>query len=328
MKKLVIIPGGFHPFHLGHLALYNSAVETFPNADVFVAATDDRDARPFPFELKKKLATLAGVPANRFIQVKSPFRANEITQMYDPDNTLLIFARSTKDRAGTEKMVRTKADGSPGYLQMLPGRDRQPMSKHGYLTLLPTQEFADGMTSATEIRGKWPEMNQEQKRGLIGILYSKIAGNTAAMDKVIEMIDQVIGTTKVEETKLIPTEDGIDIVVNGLGTYDEATLVSNVKRGLAGLLTMLERKEYQSLEYVLQRSSLNNKIRALAQYEKFLAKQGNRPLAKNKTIDISNENASPDYIEEEWSQKYKDSIDCSNPKGFSQRAHCASKKKK
>ena len=29
-----------------------------------------------------------------------------------------------------------------------------------------------------------------------------------------------------------------------------------------------------------------------------------------------------------WSKKYKDSIDCSNPKGFSQKAHCAGKKKK
>lgn len=32
-------------------------------------------------------------------------------------------------------------------------------------------------------------------------------------------------------------------------------------------------------------------------------------------------------VEEEWSQKYKDSINCSNPKGFSQKAHCAGKKK-
>jgi hypothetical protein len=32
-------------------------------------------------------------------------------------------------------------------------------------------------------------------------------------------------------------------------------------------------------------------------------------------------------VEEEWSQKYKNSIDCSHPKGFSQKAHCAGKKK-
>jgi hypothetical protein len=39
------------------------------------------------------------------------------------------------------------------------------------------------------------------------------------------------------------------------------------------------------------------------------------------------EEESADYIEEKWSKKYKSSINCSNPKGFSQRAHCAGRKK-
>ena len=34
-----------------------------------------------------------------------------------------------------------------------------------------------------------------------------------------------------------------------------------------------------------------------------------------------------EFIIEKWSQKYKNSINCSHPKGFSQRAHCAGKKK-
>ena len=33
------------------------------------------------------------------------------------------------------------------------------------------------------------------------------------------------------------------------------------------------------------------------------------------------------YRVEGWSKKYKKSINCSNPKGFSQKAHCAGKKK-
>lgn len=32
-------------------------------------------------------------------------------------------------------------------------------------------------------------------------------------------------------------------------------------------------------------------------------------------------------LDEKWSQKYKKSINCANPKGFSQRAHCAGRKK-
>jgi nitrogen fixation/metabolism regulation signal transduction histidine kinase len=33
-------------------------------------------------------------------------------------------------------------------------------------------------------------------------------------------------------------------------------------------------------------------------------------------------------MEEKWSQKYKNSIDCNDPKGFSQRAYCQGKKKR
>lgn len=35
-----------------------------------------------------------------------------------------------------------------------------------------------------------------------------------------------------------------------------------------------------------------------------------------------------DLLDEEWSDKYKRSIDCNNPKGFSQKAHCQGRKKK
>jgi len=34
-----------------------------------------------------------------------------------------------------------------------------------------------------------------------------------------------------------------------------------------------------------------------------------------------------EFVNESWSQKYKSSINCSHPKGFSQRAHCAGKRK-
>jgi hypothetical protein len=33
-------------------------------------------------------------------------------------------------------------------------------------------------------------------------------------------------------------------------------------------------------------------------------------------------------IAESWSKKYKRSINCGNPQGFSQRAHCAARRKR
>ena len=329
MKKLVIIPGGFHPFHAGHMALYRSVVEKYPNADVYVAATDDKSTRPFPFALKQKLASLAGVPAHRFIQVKSPFVAGEIKQMYDADDTVLIFVRSEKDTTSQPQPGLIKKDGSAGYLQPYKVRDRAPMSKHAYMDYMPTVQFG-GMTSATEIRNKWPDMDNNEKTKLINTLYPKVQG--PAVDKVIEIFDTVLGTNTVEEAQIVSTADGMDIVVDGLGTYDEKTLVSSLARDLSQMVQMLKSGDYSYVEKMLyDMSAVQSKVKALGQYDRFLAKRGQRPIAKDRPVDISNEQITepnvPDYIEEKWSQKYKDSIDCSNPKGFSQQAHCTSKKK-
>ena len=46
-----------------------------------------------------------------------------------------------------------------------------------------------------------------------------------------------------------------------------------------------------------------------------------------KTQDIINAGKPRSHMLEGWSQKYKNSINCSHPKGFSQRAHCAGKTK-
>ena len=70
-RIVAIMPGGFHPFHPGHKSLYDWAVKTFGQSNVYVAATNDTATRPFPFEVKKKLAAMAGVPESNFIQVKS-----------------------------------------------------------------------------------------------------------------------------------------------------------------------------------------------------------------------------------------------------------------
>ena len=192
MKKLVIIPGGFHPFHAGHMSLYNAARDAFPSADVYVAATNDKSTRPFPFKLKKMLAVAAGVPANRFIEVKSPFRSEEITQHYDPDTTQLIYVRSEKDKNVQPVPGGAKKDGEPGYLQPYKRNGRVPMSKHGYMTYLPTVQFGPGMSSATEIRSKWPEMSADNKIKLIQTLYPNTAGNERAAQKLADIIDQVL----------------------------------------------------------------------------------------------------------------------------------------
>jgi hypothetical protein len=193
MKKLVIMPGGFHPYHAGHLALYQSAKKAFPDAEVYVAATNDQSERPFPFALKEKLAKLAGVEPGHFIQVKSPFQAKEITQNYDPEQDVLIFVRSEKDRSEQPQPGGTKKDGSPAYFQPWTGKNVQPFSKHAYMAYLPTVEFGPGITSATQIRKAWPTLNDKRKTAMVMSLYPATQKNPKLAKNVVGMFDEVMG---------------------------------------------------------------------------------------------------------------------------------------
>jgi hypothetical protein len=300
MKKLVIMPGGFHPFHPGHLSLYHAAQRAFPGADVYIAATNDTSERPFPFAIKEKLAQLAGVAPGHFVQVKSPFQAREITDRLTPkerDDTVLIFVRSQKDQGKPPVAGQMKKDGTPGYLQSYADQGEaalSPITKHAYLAYLPVEEFG-GMTSATEIRSRWPYMTAEDKAKLVNVLYPRTQNNKRLTAATVKLLDQGMPQAvkeSIEEAQLINDPEGHRIAPSGgMGTWDEATLVSSLARQFTDVVGMLKAKNYTGVEYLLYRAgAIKAKVEALARYAEFMDRQGRRPIAKNKTIDIGEAN--------------------------------------
>jgi hypothetical protein len=223
MKTVVIISGGFHPFHSGHFSLYNEANKKFPDADIYVAATNDTSTRPFPFVIKQKLAQLAGVPENRFVQVRSPFRAEEITRNYDPNNTVLIFVRSEKDMNTSPKPGGIKKDGSPSYLQPL-NKDLKPMNQHAYMTYLPTIKFGPGMTGASDIRAEWPTLDKQGKLDRVMSLYPRTQTNPALAATVVKMLDTAIGSQDVAEA---PDSNFVGFMNKTLGQKTDAPVAKS-----------------------------------------------------------------------------------------------------
>ena len=126
------------------------------------------------------------------------------------------------------------------------------------MAYLPTGEFGPGMTSATESRTAWPQLNPKRKQALVMSLYPQTQSNPALAANVVKMLDTALGEEQ---------------------SVDEMT-AQNFVGGMTA--------SYQDQE--------------------------NQPIDE-------------DYIDEKWSQKYKSSINCASPKGFSQRAHCAGRKK-
>ena len=199
-KVIAVMPGGFHPFHPGHKSLYDWAVETFGKDNVYVAATNDTKSRPFPFDVKIKLAQMSGVPTNRFIQVKSPFNAlsyNDIIS--DASQTALVFVRSEKDKKShpLPDQVR-KSDGNMGYLISYTGNDNlETADIHGYLAYGPTIDFDfSGMSikSASELRAAWPEMSDEDKLQAAELMYP---GNA---ETATQLLNKALGVTEPAES--------------------------------------------------------------------------------------------------------------------------------
>jgi hypothetical protein len=220
-KRIVaVMPGGFHPFHPGHKSLYNWAVKTFGQGNVYVAATNDTAARPFPFDVKKKLAGMAGVPESNFIQVKSPFNAMSYKDIVDAD-TALVFVRSQKDKNEQPLPDQTKKNGEPGYLRTYTGKDLNSSNEMGYMAYGPTINFDfSGMQikSASELRATWPEMSDEDKLQAAKLMY----GNGA--EAAVQLLNKALGGSNnaVDEAMpytgnspqykgvRIPTDDTVD----------------------------------------------------------------------------------------------------------------------
>ena len=219
MNKIVVISGGFHPFHAGHASLYQEAKKAFPDAQVVIGATNAQKDRPFPFKIKQKLAQVSGVPPKDFVEVSRQFSGEDpaiASRIKNPNDTILIFARSEKDKGepplpaqpdpktGKLPLVTRGANkGKPvsNYLQYFAGNEDnlEPMTQHAYMAYLPTVEFGPGITSASEIRSMWPKLNEKRKTAMVMSLYPATQKNPALAANVVKLLDAGMGVELEED---------------------------------------------------------------------------------------------------------------------------------
>ena len=106
------------------------------------------------------------------------------------------------------------------------------------------------------------------------------------------------------------TDENPKGTIHGLGFKDVATAKASVSKIRNS--SRSHAHKIQAAVAMEQRAREMGKTSEAAVYRKFIN------TMKKKTKKMN----------EGWSEKYKKSIDCNNPKGFSQRAHCQGKKKK
>ena len=195
MDTVVIYPGRFHPFHKGHKSVYDALVKRFGKNRVYIATSNkvDPPKSPFTFDEKRAMMALTGVDPSRVVQVKNPYQATEITDNYDPQNTIALFAVSDKDMAEDPRFsFKPRKDGQPSYYQPA-SKDMQGFDKHGYIVTVPTLQFnvlGKPMRSASEFRANFAQADSETQRAMITDLFGQYdpkIHNTMAQ-KIVEQL--------------------------------------------------------------------------------------------------------------------------------------------
>jgi hypothetical protein len=178
---VVVYPGRFQPFHKGHKAVYDHLVKKYGRDRVYIATSNkvDPPKSPFNFTDKSVFMALTGVPMDRVIESREPYKVPELTANYPEGSTVLIFAVSEKDMAEDPRFrMGTKRDGNPTYFQPLPSDliDADTFDKTGYILTVPTVDFTvlgSPMRSATQVRQQYKDADPATRKQIIADLFGR-----------------------------------------------------------------------------------------------------------------------------------------------------------
>ena len=90
IKTIVAIyPGRFQPMGRHHAKAYKWLKGKFKNAFVVTSDVSGGPKHPFSFSEKKKVINKHGI--SNVVQVKDPYKAQELLKKYDPETTAAVF---------------------------------------------------------------------------------------------------------------------------------------------------------------------------------------------------------------------------------------------
>ena len=155
---IAIYPGRFQPFGRHHAESFKWLASKFGKDKSYIATSDvvNPPKSPLNFKEKKEIISKYGLGSN-LVQVKNPYKAEEITQKYDPKTTALVFMVGEKDMKEDPRFrIGKQKDGGDSYFQEYkPGMKMEGYIQHGYMIVAPHASFkitGFGEMSGTTIR--------------------------------------------------------------------------------------------------------------------------------------------------------------------------------
>lgn len=227
MRIIVAYSGRFQPFGPHHFASYQGLCNKFGANNVFIITTNKTEIdSPLNFSEKKLLIEKYGIPPNKIIQVKNPYSASELTSLFDPSQTSIVFAVGEKDKG---RLSVTKADGSKGYFTQYTNNQTLPFSKTGYIYTLPNVRMnvpGYGLMSGTTLRKFISKCSSQQFKQVFGwydqaifdVLKKRLSELTEDITIPINIGDVILGgkfKNKKVLVKSIERNEKGDITING-----------------------------------------------------------------------------------------------------------------
>ena len=166
----------------------------------------------------------------------------------------------------------------------------------------------------------------------LNTLYEHKQFDTATvLEHANKIVDRLNSIPVVETLDYLDPNDAMDsiVAVPGVGTMSIRGLMSNILEKMKELTAMANKgtpTAFRDIKYRMDSNIIGVMMDALVNAFDDIENIRRKGGANSKSIP-KNVFDSVLHMHEAWSAKYKRSINCNNPKGFSQRAHCAGRKK-
>ena len=225
-KVVVVYSGRFQPFHKGHYATYDNLVRKFGKDSVYIGTSNVTDSKKSPFNFKEKKAIMMqmfGIPSSKIVNVKNPYRPEEILNKYDSDTTGLIVVVGEKDQ--------NRLSGK--YFTPYKGKVEQGYLDKGYVYASPATA---NPISGTDVRYWLSAGSEEERKKNFTKAYPKFDSQifkliTLKLKSLKECINEEIKiNVKIGDTILMGRFKNKKVVVKTIGTDDWGMPTINGKK--------------------------------------------------------------------------------------------------
>jgi len=145
IKKVVGIYGGrFQPFGPHHYKTYKWLERQVDDAYITTSNIKKPPRHPMNFKEKVRHMSQMGVKANRIVEEKTPYVANNVLKKYDPETTAVVYIFGQKD-AGRLSGGNKKGGGKKYYQDYKKNKTNlEGFETHGYILTAPHVSISVG----------------------------------------------------------------------------------------------------------------------------------------------------------------------------------------